>query len=322
MTSTRDAVEARSEDCNPTFSVIVPTFNRARLLPRAIQSVLDQRFDDFELIVVDDGSTDSTPDVVTRLSDARLHYLRQENQGLSVARNTGASAARGEWLAFLDDDDQALTDWLGNFHRGSAPDVGMVCCGFTVTDEQGNAVRSVAPRELGEVHDNQVGQLIAGAFAVRRRLFEAVHGYAPGLKSTHSTELALRLVPFCLGEGLAVRSVPDPGLRIEYRPPARRSLRSAELLYDGVSYILEHHRERLSRTPRVLANYSSIAGVSAARLGRSRDAIRLLADAVRAEPFAVRRWVRLVLAMVPPLGSWVWRRRDTGVTREGMHPSG
>src|SRR3954469_24597909 len=88
----------------PFFSVIVPTFNRLDLLKATVQSVLSQRYTDFEFIVVDDGSCDNTLDYLCDLG-ARTIVLRQSNKGPGSARNRGARIAAGEYLAFLDSDD-------------------------------------------------------------------------------------------------------------------------------------------------------------------------------------------------------------------------
>ncbi len=89
----------------PLVSVVIPTYNRAGPLLEAVQSVVGQRFQDWELLVVDDGSTDSTERRLKDLRDPRIVYLRQEHAGVSKARNTGVAQARGTWLAFLDSDD-------------------------------------------------------------------------------------------------------------------------------------------------------------------------------------------------------------------------
>ncbi len=90
---------------SPRVSVIVVTFNRAWILRDAIESVLTQTFTDFELIVVDDGSEDSTRDLVCSFTDGRVRYVRQDHRGISAARNNGIAHARGGLIAFLDSDD-------------------------------------------------------------------------------------------------------------------------------------------------------------------------------------------------------------------------
>ena len=95
----------------PRVSVVIPAFNQARFLPAAIDSALAQTYRDREIIVVDDGSTDETPDVARRYGDA-LRYVRQANKGLAGARNTGIERARGEFVALLDSDDVWLPGFL------------------------------------------------------------------------------------------------------------------------------------------------------------------------------------------------------------------
>jgi len=89
---------------SPLVSVIIPTFNRAWSISKAVDSVLEQDYPNIELIVVDDGSTDNTENILLSYSDS-IHLIQQENKGVSMARNTGISAASGELIAFLDSDD-------------------------------------------------------------------------------------------------------------------------------------------------------------------------------------------------------------------------
>ncbi len=90
----------------PFISVIIPLYNKKAIVSRSIQSVLGQSYQDLELIVVDDGSTDDSVAVVEQIKDERIRLIRQENGGPSKARNTGAKHARGEWIVFLDADDE------------------------------------------------------------------------------------------------------------------------------------------------------------------------------------------------------------------------
>jgi glycosyltransferase involved in cell wall biosynthesis len=91
---------------HPFFSIIIPTYNRAHLITKAIKSVLEQSFQDFELIIVDDASTDNTEEIVAQIKDSRIRYFKQkENQERSAARNYGVSVARAKFVNFFDSDD-------------------------------------------------------------------------------------------------------------------------------------------------------------------------------------------------------------------------
>lgn len=101
----------------PFFSVIVPTYNRAHLLPKAIDSVLKQTCGDFELIVVDDGSEDETKELLKEYTDKRILYEYQQNKGRSAARNLGARLSIGDYICFLDDDDYMVHNTLEIFQK-------------------------------------------------------------------------------------------------------------------------------------------------------------------------------------------------------------
>jgi len=103
----------------PAISVIIPSHNRRAFLKESVQSVLDQTFNNFELIIVDDGSTDGTQ--AADFDDARIQWIKQSNQGVSAARNAGIQKSRADWLAFLDSDDLWHHDKLEKqllFHEG------------------------------------------------------------------------------------------------------------------------------------------------------------------------------------------------------------
>jgi len=131
----------------PRVSVIIPTYNHAHFLPDAVQSVFDQTFQDFEIIVVDDGSTDNTCNVIQAYIDNRFKYIHQENQGLAASRNTGLRAAQGEFVVFLDADDILLpcklevqVAWM-QAHE----DYGLVASGWNIIDNQGMFLKAELP---------------------------------------------------------------------------------------------------------------------------------------------------------------------------------
>ena len=100
----------------PFFSVVIPVYNRAALLWRALGSVRAQTFQDFEIVVVDDGSTDNPDAVVKAFADPRIRLLRQDNAGGGAARNRGIDEAKGDFIAFLDSDDVFLPHHLASMH--------------------------------------------------------------------------------------------------------------------------------------------------------------------------------------------------------------
>ncbi|HYD21528.1 MAG TPA: glycosyltransferase family 2 protein [Flavipsychrobacter sp.] len=101
----------------PFFSIIIPTYNRAEELKLSITSVLKQVYDDFELLIVDDGSTDNTADVVKGFSDTRISYIFQPNSERSSARNNGMRHAKGEYVCLLDCGDEFYPSHLSVFHK-------------------------------------------------------------------------------------------------------------------------------------------------------------------------------------------------------------
>lgn len=149
----------------PLVSVVIPTFNRAGLLPRAIESVVRQTVSDWEIIVVDDGSTDDTADVLTGLQAtlrARLRVERQENAGSSAARNRGIDLASGSFVGLLDSDDEWLPTKLERQLRlfELAPRLGMVYCDSACVDVEGARHESVL-KEFAPCARRAVGRAIA-----------------------------------------------------------------------------------------------------------------------------------------------------------------
>ena len=179
------------EHADPTFSVVIPLYNKRRTIGRAIRSVLSQSFADFELIVVDDGSTDDSLSVVRAIEDPRLKVVEQVNQGPGAARNGGAARARGELLAFLDGDDEWRADFLAA--AKAALDRCPPCVAFACAYDSGayraqrpnklaGRVPQAGPREIDpashgfEIKD-WVDALHSSCVVVRKRVFDRLGGY-------------------------------------------------------------------------------------------------------------------------------------------------
>ncbi len=180
----------------PTVSVIIPVFNGAAYVGAAIDSVLRQEMDGVEVVVVDDGSTDATPDVLRTFGTA-VRPLRQENQGVARARNAGAALGRGQYLAFLDADDLwrpgKLARQLGAL--AEQPSAQACATAFEVVDDQLRPLEVRGGVEVGLDDLLLRGNLIGtpSTVMVERGLFEAVGGFDPALSQCADWDLWIRL---------------------------------------------------------------------------------------------------------------------------------
>ena len=297
----------RSGMGTPRFSIIIPTYNRADVLPVAIRSVLAQTERSFELIILDDGSTDDTEPVVATFDDARIRYQRQENAGVSAARNAGAELARADLLAFLDSDDEYLPCALERFGEAFAPEgCDIVTAGFIRVSADRRQWDTLLPQQNGGL-GFQEGPFLPGTFAIRRAVFAEVGGYDPQLTFGENTALVWRVREAVSARGGRIGVVDEP-LAIRYAG-AERSYDRAK--YQSARRILDHHADSLesnvsgTRLPRKRrSTYQAIGGVSAARLGRRRESLVLTAAAFKNDPSLIRLRNLVSVARLA-----VWRAR-------------
>ncbi len=118
------------------ISVVIPLYNKEQIIEKCLQSVLSQDYDDFEVIIVNDGSTDRSVEIVKAIDDSRIRLIEQENGGPSKARNTGVKNAKGDWIVFLDADDEFLSGALKKFCNliQNHPNVSMFGCSYITND--------------------------------------------------------------------------------------------------------------------------------------------------------------------------------------------
>lgn len=193
---------------NPIVSVIIPTYNRAHLVGRAIKSVLNQTFQDFELIVVDDGSTDNTKEVVNSFSDTRIRYIKHEiNKGGNAARNAGLKNSKGEYIAFLDSDDEWLPEKLEkqvNMFQKSSDEVALIYSWAEIIDEKGNLFMKSQPMIKGEA----LREILNGNFLpsstviVKKACFDKVGLFDENFTSCQDREMWTRIAAQCRVEVL------------------------------------------------------------------------------------------------------------------------
>ena len=186
---------------SPKVSVVIPTYNRAALLPRAVDSVLSQTLTDLELIVVDDASNDHTPNVVAAIDDPRVRPFRHErNKGVSAARNTAITIARGEYTAILDDDDELLPNALEDLvalMETSPRDVAFAY-GWVMCIDVGAKTQDLFVSTLnGNLYEEAIGRITpvaSNGTMFRTSLLLEIGGYDESIQFSEDIDLVTRLL--------------------------------------------------------------------------------------------------------------------------------
>lgn len=192
-----------------TVSIVFPVYNKSELLPTTLPSLLSQTYREFELIAVDDGSTDGSGDFLDRLAktDSRVKVIRQPNAGVAAARNAALDRASGDYVVFADADDTVCPDWLEVLTKeAETSGADIVVSGFFSTDSNGKALDTVLPPEegnitgkefLGNFYAHQSNHGLPGfghGKIVRRDLIEKNNiRFTPGLKLAEDLDFFVRL---------------------------------------------------------------------------------------------------------------------------------
>jgi glycosyltransferase involved in cell wall biosynthesis len=292
----------------PRVSVILPTYNRAHLLPRAIASVLGQSFRDFELIVVDDGSKDNTVELMRGYDDPRIVFLPPErNLGDAGARMRGIARARGEWLAFQDSDDEWLPDRLRlqmDYAGALGPDYALI--GGTLLRYVGGPIETVAwplagaDAERGEVDPQR---FVAGFCAylqsllVRRAVYEELGGFDTRIKARSDFEFCLRL-----SQRHRMAALRTP-VALSYETPEGISLRWDYRLSD-IGIILDKHCDTLAAIPGVLAHYQYEYARAAFMLRDDGRGRRAALESLRLDPRRAYAWALAGAGMFGGGAAW------------------
>lgn len=233
----------------PAVSVVIPAFNRARLIRGVVDSVLAQTVTDLQIVVVDDASTDSTADVVAEIDDPRVRLVRHAvNSGGNAARTTGIEHSTGRHVAFLDSDDTWHPEKLQRqltLLRARGPGYGLCTTWFSMTTPAGRVVHRVEPRLDGHrLPDLLVANWLGGysSVVVERALLQQVGGPDCSLPACQDWDLYLRL-----NQVTGVCVVPEHLVEYRFDPadPVRISTRRAAVIA-GHRHIYRHVLPRLA----------------------------------------------------------------------------
>ncbi len=183
----------------PLVSIIIPTFNRGHVLAKAVHSIVQQTHTDWEIIIVDDGSADNTREIVRTLQkdDNRIRFFQhQENRGAQAARNTGITASRGKWIAFLDSDDQWLPESLDiRLAAAASQQMPIIHSGCYILRENEEKERFGLPAMQGNVYSELLtrpGPMFQGLL-IQREALSKINGLDEAITSYQEWDTAIRL---------------------------------------------------------------------------------------------------------------------------------
>ena len=284
----------------PKVSVIIPTCNRAGFLRGAIDSVLSQTFQDFEIVVVDDASTDNTPEIVACFHDERIKFIRHKSRkGAAIARNTGITNSKCDYIAFLDDDDEWFPDKLAKqmaVMLASPLEVALVYTGYYIVDRaSGEITGQMIPTKSGDLSEALlIGNCIGGTSCVlvKKDCFKKVGMFDEALPPVEDYDLWIRI-----SRSFHFDYVKEPLLKYNVHPQSiSKNLHARSR---GLEILLLKH----GNSPQFKRNFSYrylSLGVDFCYSRDTGQALKSFLKAIKLYPFEFRHYFNLCLSLLGP----------------------
>lgn len=271
---------------NPLISCIIPTYNRANLLREAIESTLRQTYPRWELVIVDDQSTDGTKAVVESYveRDSRIKYFLNPRKGLNAARNYGLAKAKGEYIAFLDDDDISLPHrFESQINAIKRSGCQFLVSGFQLRDRGSEKVLSENKLEL-----KAAGASFPSRWMVKKSLLDKVGGFDEEFPSMTDPEVSYRIKEY------EIFALHNDIVSIMYRTPGSVSrVKTSAVL--GKRMIIEKYEKRIP--PLEIAWWCYVTGLDYYALGKMEEAKKFLSEAAKRDSRGIYKWANIYFSM-------------------------
>jgi glycosyltransferase involved in cell wall biosynthesis len=287
---------------HPTVSVIIPTYNRANFIDKAIKSVLNQNYQDFEIIVVDDGSTDNTEETVKSFNNFKIRYIcHTNNQGVSAARNNGIRASRGKYIALLDSDDEWLPEKLDKqikVFKSEFPEVGVVYSNVLYIDESGKNMNKLGnPKKIeGHIYEDLLGGNYVGTSStllIKKECFNRVGSFDDLLDAENDWDMWIRIAKYYR---FVLIKVP----LVKYRFHSNRISNNPELKIIMANRILVKYANVLEKRRDVHSKHYFYIGNRFCHMGKTKEGQRYLLKAISLYPFCIRYYICMFGSLFGP----------------------
>jgi len=284
----------------PKVSVIIPTYNRSEILKKSIGSVINQTFEDFELLVMDDGSDDNTQEVVRSFADKRILYARNEsNLGVVGARNKAVSNSNGEYIAFLDDDDIWMPDKLERQTRlmeQSPSSIGAIYTGFyTVDDEINKIVKVMVPRYRGNILEDILyyNFIATSTVLIKRECFEKTGLFDEKICYGEDFDMWIRVL-----EEYEFDYIKDPLVRYLIHPD--RITTNYGAVIKGLEEIMNKHKSLFSLNNKAYSTNKLRIGIAYCMTGDTKAGRKEFFKALKSYPFDTKLFYNIAISLFGP----------------------
>ncbi|WP_081210065.1 glycosyltransferase family 2 protein [Salegentibacter sediminis] len=287
----------------PAITIITPTFNRGKFLKRMLKSVLEQSFQNWELIILDDGSNDNTQEVVKSFDDPRITYFYFiKHSGAGDKRNEGIRRAKSKYITFLDSDDEALPDWLEKINKKILEKYSLISCGYERI--QVNKTKNIVlPQYMGDF-DIRIN-FKSGTLCIDKKVLQGIGGFDPSLASGLNTDLILRVLPYILTNKLSYIYINEALVRVHEHSKNRIRNNNQAVLF-GTLVLLDKHNLWFKRNPQEYKDYLGVAGAGLAKEGNFKKSRNFFIKAFKIKP-GFKPGLKIILTSIPFLGKKIWK---------------
>lgn len=269
------------------ISIIIPCYNRAHSLSGAIESVINQIGHNWELIIIDDGSTDLTSKVIKRYNaNSQIRYYYQENLGVSSARNQGASIAKGKYLIFLDSDDSFEPGLFQRLKEIQYWKFDVIS--WEVIKKIDGKILIWKPVQLEKIYNNITANFLAGSICYKKEVFQKAGGFDPSIKFGENYELGMRISQL---KDLKVRILNEPFLNYNLETALRES-NSIQNKLRSNEYLLAKHKKFYIQDPLSHARLVYQIGLLKQQTGNYNEALAYYLKAWKIKPDYIKPLLR------------------------------